>query len=525
MGLYQLLEDTARSFPDRSASVCCGSTWTYGHLKERVVRLAAAFRSLGIKKGDRVAIVHQNCHVFLESYFATAGIGAVLVPINYRLSSKEISQILEDSGSSILIIQDVFITSELKSQSGFLRLKSILLTGSSDTIFGPEGFLSYEAQIGNPSAVPVLEESIQDSDAAQIYYTSGTTGRPKGVVLTHGNNRRHAQEAVAEFGLSGRDNWLHVSPMFHLADAWAVWAVTMAAGTHVIIPCFEIRAVFEAIEEHKVTLSNFIPTMLNLLVKDSQFEKYDLSSLRLVLSGGAPIAPEVVRQVLGSFGCDYMQTYGLTETSPFLTISKLRDNMADLSWEEKFRIKVTTGRPFSSVELKVVKADGSEVEADGKDVGEVIAKGATITPGYWNLEEETSRRIVDGWLHTRDLAVVNSDGYITLVDRMDDVINTGGENVYSVEVENVLYTHPQILEAAVIGLPDPIWGETVAAVVVPKKGVEIEEDEIMRYCMKRLTAFKSPKKVFFTDSLPKTGSAKIYKYRLREKYSRAVKGF
>ena len=518
MGLYKILETTARSQPDQLASVCCGQKWTYKQLKERVDRLAAAFQSLGIKRKDRLAIVHTNCHIYLEAYFAAAGIGAILVPINYRLSPRDISLILNDSGAKVLIAQDEFLSFELKNQAEFHSLKSIIVTGIPDKGLDPRDYLCYESLIEDPTAFRILDEFPQDSDFAQIYYTSGTTGNPKGVILTHGNNGRHAQEAVHEFNLSARDNWLHVSPMFHLADAWAVWAITMAAGTHVIVPFFECKTVLFAIQEHKVTLSNFIPTMLNLLVKDDRLEDYDLSSLRLVLSGGAPIAAEVVKQVMERIGCDYIQTYGLTETSPFLTISKLRENMSGLSHEEKFRFKVTTGRPFSGVQLKVIKADGSEAKADEKDVGEVIVRGETITPGYWNREEETSKRIVAGWLHTRDLAVVNDEGYITFVDRMDDVINTGGENVYSVEVENVLYAYPQVLEAAVIGLPDPVWGEKVMAVVVLKKDKKVEESDIINHCRKRLAHFKSPKKVIFTDSLPKTGSSKIFKFRLREQY-------
>lgn len=519
MGLYKILETTTRSQPDQLASVCCGFMWTYKQLKERVDRLAAAFQSLGIKRKDRLTIVHTNCHVYLESYFAAAKIGAVIVPLNTRLSPRDISLILNDCGAKVLIAQDEFLPSDLKNQAGFQSLESFIVTGRPEGSLNPRDYFFYESLIEDQATIRISDVSPQDSDIAQIYYTSGTTGTPKGVILTHGNNGRHAREAVHEFSLSSRDNWLHVSPMFHLADAWAVWAITMAAGTHVFVPFFESKIVLSAIQEHKVTLSNFIPTMLNLLVKDDRLEDYDLSSLRLVLSGGAPIAAEVVKQVMERIGCEYIQTYGLTETSPFLTISKLRENMSGLSHREKFRFKMTTGRPFSGVQLKVIKADGSEAKADEKDVGEVIVRGETITPGYWNREEETSQRIVAGWLHTRDLAVINAEGYITFVDRMDDVINTGGENVYSVEVEDVLYAHPHVLEAAVIGLPDPVWGGKVTAVVVPKKDKKVEESDIIHHCRKRLAHFKSPKKVFFTDSLPKTGSSKIFKFRLREQYS------
>ena len=271
-------------------------------------------------------------------------------------------------------------------------------------------------------------------------------------------------------------------------------------------------------ERHGVTLSNFIPTMLNILVKRPHVDRFNFSSLRVILSGGAPIATEVIRQVILTFGCDYVQTYGLTETSPFLTVSILEDWMQDLPFEERLKYMATTGRPFGQVQVKVVKKDGAEVKRDGCEVGEIAAKGETITPGYWGRPKETSRRFRNGWFYTGDLAVVDHKGYITITDRKDDVIITGGENVYSVEVEDVLYSHPDILEAAVIGQPDPVWGEKVTAVVVPKENGCLQEDEVIDHCRQSLPSFKAPKKVIFIKELPKTGSAKIYKYKLREMY-------
>jgi acyl-CoA synthetase (AMP-forming)/AMP-acid ligase II len=308
--------------------------------------------------------------------------------------------------------------------------------------------------------------------------------------------------------------------MFHLADAWAVWAITNVGGTHVMVPAFEPDCVLDSIEKHQVTLSNFIPTMLNIMVNYPGLGEYDYSSLRLILSGGAPIAKEVVRRVIEKFGCDYIQTYGLTETSPFLTMSILKEEMKDLPFEERLRYMVTTGRPFLGVRLKVVREDGTEVTSDETEVGEILAKGETVTPGYWYKPEETSERIVDGWLHTKDLAVVNPEGYVTIVDRKDDVIISGGENIYSVEVDDVLYAHPSILEAAVFGSPDPVWGETVTAAIVLKKDEDVLEEEIINFCKERIAPFKSPKTVIFTDCLPKTGSAKICKYKLREQFKR-----
>jgi acyl-CoA synthetase (AMP-forming)/AMP-acid ligase II len=561
--LYDLLRKTAETYPERTAVICGDKRFDYRKFKERVDRLANGFRSLGIRKNDKVAILHKNCHRFLETYFAAAKIGAVLVPMNYRLSANDYAYILDNSQTKLLIAQPEFILSHFQDEdaSAFLdkqdafpphenretlpplkqrdmlpllenqeklpQLEHIVFTDTNTNAESilkiSERCLTYESLLEKTSLSGEIETPIHDSDIAQIYYTSGTTGKPKGVMLTHKNNWVHAENTKKELGLNNEDRWLHVSPMFHLADAWAVWAITNVGATHVMVSGFEPDRVHDAIERHKVTLSNFIPTMLNIMVNHPSVRDFDYSSLRLILSGGAPIAKEVVRKVIEKFGCNYIQTYGLTETSPFLTMSILREDMKVLPFEERLRYMVTTGRPFYGVELKVVREDGKEVTPDESEVGEILAKGDTVTPGYWRMPEETSQRIVDGWLHTKDLAFVNPEGYVTIVDRKDDVILSGGENIYSVEVDDVLYAHPCILEAAVFGLPDPIWGERVTAAVVLKEDEDVKEEEIIRFCKERIAPFKAPKKVIFTDCLPKTGSAKICKYKLREQFKRKHK--
>lgn len=522
MVLYSLLSKTAQSYPDNLAVICEDNKYSYVQLKERVDKLALGLKSLGIEKNDKVAIIHSNCHRFLEAYFAGAKLGAILVPVNYRLSPNDFVYILDNSQAKIVIAQPEFLSWISEKRDEIPGLSNIILTESVGAGDSFVEYLEYESLLKDIVLKEEHPEVVEDNDIAQIYYTSGTTGRPKGVILTHKNNHVHARGTIEELGLSSKDRWLHVSPMFHLADAWAVWSITMIGGTHVMVPSFEPEKVLQAIQDHKVTLSNFIPTMLNILVNFQDVKDYDFSSLRLIMSGGAPIAKEVIRKVLEIFGCDYIQTYGLTETSPFLTMSILKDDMKELPFEEKLRYMVTTGRPFFNVSLKVVKDDGKEVVPNEKEVGEIIVKGDTITPAYWKLPEETEKRILDGWLYTRDLAVINPEGYVTIVDRKDDMIITGGENVYSIEVEDVLYSHPCILEAAVIGLPDLIWGEAVTAVVVIKGGDEVGEDEIINFCKLNLAHFKAPKKVIFTDQLPKTGSAKIYKYKLREMYGKEI---
>lgn len=516
--LYTILEETAKASPSKTAVICGQEIYDYAKLKHRADRLAGSLQSLGIEKNDKIAIIHKNCHRFLETYFAAAKLGAILVPINFRLAPHDFIHILNDAETEILIAQPNLIGWFSGKRNDLKQLKNVILTEPDENNELQEDSIDYEKLIETQSPIIDRRSKNKDKDIAQIYYTSGTTGRPKGVILTHRNNHVHADWAVKELVLSSEDRWLHVSPMFHLADAWAVWSITQAAGVHVMTPDFDPERTLEAIAAHKVTLSNFIPTMLNLLVNFPEVCDHNFSSLRLVLSGGAPIAKEVIRKVIKTFGCSYIQTYGLTETSPFLTMSILKKGMEQLPFEERLNYMATTGRPFAGVQLKVVKENRTPVMLDEKEAGEIIVKGDTITPGYWRLPEESSRRIVDGWLHTGDIAVVNSDGYVTIVDRKDDMIITGGENVYSIEVEDILYSHSCILEAAVIGLPDPVWGETVTAVVVAKSSKEISENDVIKHCEKHLASFKVPKKVIFTHHIPKTGSSKIYKYQLRQLY-------
>lgn len=481
MQLYDILTSTASNIPDHPAVICGSERFTYSEFMNRVDNVAQFLKDLGIGIGDRIAVIHENCHRFLESYFASARIGAVLVPMNYRLTPNDFMYLHEHSAAKVLICQDEFVGWVFEREHVLPNLERIIVSPGSGIgacdgkIWKGDTILNYEELTGNVTRGGRIAEGcepavVDESDIAQIYYTSGTTGVPKGVVLTHGNNLAHAEGAVRELGLTSRDRWLHVSPMFHLADAWAVWSMTRVGGVHVIVPRFEPALVLETIQDRGVTLSNFIPTMLNILVNYQKVRNYDFGTLRLLMSGGAPIAREVVKRVIDVFGCEYIQTYGLTETSPFLTMSILRDWMRTLPFEDRLRYLVTTGRPFHDVELKVVREDGSEVVRDEHEVGEIIVRGKTVTPGYWKAPEITAERIVDGWLHTRDLAVVNEEGYVTIVDRLDDMIITGGESVYCVEVEDVLYSHPDVFEAAVVGLPDPVWGERVVAVVVPKEG-------------------------------------------------------
>ena len=533
--LTETLAKAVKLFPRKRAIVCGGRRWTYQEFSSRVYQLSRCLKRMGLKKDDKVAILHPNCHTFLEAYYAIPQIGAVSVPINTRLSPGEIAFILKDSESKLLIADSMFRNPLEPIRKEIRGIKKILWTGEgegnpSPPVPHPKASarggtcgkrsidLNYEEALRQEDSGPLPAPSIDGEDIAQIYYTSGTTGRPKGVMLSHKNVTTHALGTIAEVHLTDSDVWVHVAPLFHLADAWATWAMTWVGGTHVLVREFDARAVLETLQREKVTLTNLIPTMLNLMVNHPDAGKFDYGSLRVLLSGGAPIAPEVVRRIVETFKCDYIQTYGMTETSPYLTLSILKEHLRQLSDEDQLRFKSKTGREFIGVELKVVNEQGDEIKKDEKEVGEIIVKGDIVTKGYWKLPEETKKSIKEGWLHTGDMAVIDEERYVTIVDRKKDMILTGGENVYSTEVENILYMYPAILECAVVGVPDQKWGEAVKAIVVLKPGQKATEQEIIQFCKERIAHYKAPKSIDFIGALPRTGSGKIHKKNLRDKY-------
>ena len=501
-GLYQLLQDAVKNHPHRLAVIDGHRRLTYAQVGQRVRALAAYLAGRGLGKGDRVALLDNNSLPFYEGYFAAAAVGVVLCPVNTRLSPAEVRFILEDSDPKLVLCRDEY--SELIA--GF----------SSENILWMGG--QYEAAVQEYRGF--IGEELNDASLAHLYYTSGTTGRPKGVMLTHGNVQAHAEAAVEELSITAEDRWAHIAPMFHLADAWATFAVTLAGGRHVMLPAFEAEAALGLIQAEGVTLSNLVPTMLNLMLKHPDRRRFPCPSLRLLLSGGAPISPDLVRRIMDQFqGAEYVQTYGLTETAPYLTLSKLNPEQRALPPEQQLALRARTGRAFAAVALRVVDEQGAPVPADDAAVGEIQARGPTVTPGYWRRPEETRAAFADGrWLRTGDLATVDSHGFLNIVDRCKDMILSGGENVFSIEVENALYASPAVLEAAVFGLPDETWGERVCAAVVLRPGREAGAEVLRELCRRCLARYKVPREIFFLEELPKTGSGKITKRRLREMF-------
>jgi acyl-CoA synthetase (AMP-forming)/AMP-acid ligase II len=519
MKLWATLERAASLYPQTPALIDGARTLTYVQARERCERLHAFLEGLGLEPGMRVAVLAWNGIEFFELYYACLRAGLVLVPLNVRLSAAELVEILRDAEARFLFADRSFST---HAQECRARMGALAVCWHGDA---PAGWNSaamttgrdfeYEREaIGSGGAVPAAR-AISAEDLVHLYYTSGTTGRSKGVMLTNRNVATHALGAIAELQLSDADRWAHIAPMFHLADAWATFAITWAGGTHVFLPRFEPLPALDLFVAQRITITNLVPTMLNLMLRDKSAPGRDYSALRAILSGGAPIAPTLVRAIQETFCCTYIQTYGMTETSPYLTLSVLKDHLRRRSPAEKFHYSARTGRPFATVELRVVGEDGREVAADDRSVGEIRVRGDTVTPGYWNRPEETRAAFVDGWLCTGDLATIDAEGYVQIVDRKKDMILSGGENVYSTEVENALYAHPAVLEAAVVGRPDEILGERVYAAVVLRTGAQATSEELRAHCRTLLAGYKTPKEIDFLNSLPRTGTGKIAKRLLR----------
>jgi acyl-CoA synthetase (AMP-forming)/AMP-acid ligase II len=499
--IWSLFEEAERRHAAAPAAVEGDVRLTYAELGAHVRALALRLQETGIRPGERVAILEANTSAYLAAYFAAPCVGAVLVPLNTRLAPRELAEILADAEARVLLSTGAF-AGTLAALAAAVPTCTVLR-------------LEDAAAARSTSAAPQPRPPAPD-DLAQLYYTSGTTGRAKGVMLTHANVCTHARSAIAELGLSRADRWGHFAPMFHLADAWASFALTAVGGLHVLAPRFEPGAALALVEREGITITNLVPTMLARMVDDPIARTFDPSSLRRILSGGAPIAPALVERIMQVFRCEYVQTYGMTETSPYLTLSLLHPHLERLAPAEQLRYRARTGRPFAGVELEVVDEAGRPVPRDDASVGEIRVRGPTVTRGYWRRPAETAAALRDGWLYTGDLAVIDAEGYVNIVDRKKDMILTGGENVYSTEVEHALCSHPAVLEAAAFGVPDPTWGEAVRAAVVLKRGARASAEELAAHCRTRIAGYKVPRAIELREELPRTGSGKLAKNVLRE---------
>jgi acyl-CoA synthetase (AMP-forming)/AMP-acid ligase II len=507
MMLTQLLHRGKRLMPQQIATCYGARSQSYAQLNDRVARLAAGLIELGMRAGDRVGILSLNSDRYIESMFAIWWAGGVVNPINIRWSAREIAFSLEDCGTRLLIVDDSFapMVRELSDRARCLR--TVIHAGEEAA---PPGTFDYEQLIAERA--PAADAGRGGDDLAGVFYTGGTTGHAKGVMLSHANLYGNALACLAEGLVEEGDVFLHVAPMFHLADIAFLVMATLRGLRQVICPRFSPELAFAAIEQHAVSCVLLVPTMLQMLVDDPRRSEYQLQSLRRVVYGASPISKAVLDRAMACFpNVRFSQCYGQTEMSPVVSVLKPLYH-ADPALRAKLR---SAGQPMLGVELRILDPDGRECPPNA--VGEIVVRGPGVMQGYWDKPEQTAAALRDGWLMTGDGAYLDEDGFLFVVDRLKDMIVSGGENVYSAEVENAIAQHPAVASCAVIGIPDQRWGEAVHAVVVLKPGAAAITDEAIRqHCQALIANYKCPRSVEFRDALPLSGAGKILKMVLRE---------
>jgi long-chain acyl-CoA synthetase len=455
-------------------------------------------------------VLALNSDRYYEYFYAVPWAGGVFVPINIRLAPPEVAFWLNDSGAEILFIDDNFLD-VLQALDGKLEtVREIIYMGDGPV---PDGMHGYEDILAAAEAVPDALRG--GDDLAGLFYTGGTTGRSKGVMLSHSNLICNSYNVIGGMHFKPGIRWLHAAPMFHIADGLAVFGVTMVTGVHIFIPGFTPVDSLKAISEHKISHSLFVPTMMNALVNHPDIANYDLSSLTSVAYGASPMPEAVIKQAMEVIpNAEFTHAYGQTECAPLSTHTGPEYHVFEGPNAGKYK---SAGRAALGVEIMICDDDGNEVPRG--EVGEVCVRGPNIMLGYWNRPDLTELAIRDGWMRSGDGAYMDADGFIYIVDRMKDMIISGGENIYSAEVEDVLHQIPAIAEAAVVGLPDERWGERVHAIVRLREGETAEEAAIIAHCREQIAAFKCPKSVSFrTEPMPLSGAGKILKTELRKPF-------
>ena len=512
----RFLRYAEQQFPKRTAVVCGKERFTYIQFAERVSKLAGSLRKADVQTGDRVAFLSTNCHRLLEAYYGVIEAGAVLLPLNIRLAPQELAYILNDAGARILFLQSHFLELVESFRSKLTSIKNFYSLDS-DSELEWLSRQSYEALL--TSAPPYRTDimGVDENSLAELFYTSGTSAEPKGVMLTHRNIYLHALNAGLALNTDREAVELHTIPLFH-ANGWGVpHFLTLLGGKHVMIQKFDPPEVFRLMETERVNYCSLVPAMATALVNCPERQKYDLNSLKRISIGGAASSPTLVREVEEKLGCTCFSGYGLTETSPVLSLSPMKPGG---SWEEQQRFagQAMTGYAIPGVELRVVDESDRDVPRDGQSMGEIVTRTDGVMEGYWQQPEATGEALHGGWFHTGDMATWNEDGYLLIVDRKKDIIVSGGENVSSLEVEKVLLSHPAVLEVAVLPVPHLTWGEVPKALVVLKANAQADEIELIEHCRSRLAHYKCPRSVEFLECLPRTGTGKVLKRDLRKKY-------
>ena len=506
LALASNLSRTVRLFGDRIAVLDPKGRFTWTEFADRVRRCAGLLGDFGLRPGDRFAIVSHNSYRNAELMHGGYWAGLVPVPVNYRLAPSEIAYILNNAECRLVVLDESFSS----------LLKSTELASWADRVLLMQQ-AQYEARLGEAKVAPMHEAD--DKDDALLVYTGGTTGRAKGVRLTHRNIMINALQIAFVAQPRADDLILHVAPMFHSADLLTTpWV--MAGAAHLYLPEFSGRAALQAIQEHRVTCSVLTPTMIVMMLQQPDFDDYDLSSLRQVIYGSSPMAVEWILQSLERFpGVEFIQAYGLTETSPLLTMLEMAEHETALQSGDH-RLLKSVGRPLPGVDMRIV--DGNHRELPPGEPGEVVVRAPNVARGYLKRPEATAEAFRQGWFYTGDIGRMDAHGFLYLLDRKKDLIITGGELVYSLEVESVLYENPKVQECAVVGIPDDAYGEALLAAIVPTAGESPTAGELIEHCRGLIGGYKIPRRFVFVDELPKSAVNKILKHELRRLYTQTI---
>ena len=483
-------------------------SFTWAELADRVARLAGAFAALGLTRGGRVILLSLNSHRSLECFFAALHAGGVITPLNHRLAPGELQRQVADCAPEIIVLGDDFTGFAADFAAAAGGRPALLHTGDGPA---PAGLLSLEALIAE--AAPIADARRGGDELACLLYTSGTTSAAKGVMLSHANLVANTANTLAELELGPDTVHLHHGPLFHVAPAARLFSVTHAAGTHVLLPRFVAGEVIAEMARTRVTHGTFVPTMFRAMLDDPALPGADLSALRVISYGSAPMPETLLAEMMRALpGARFLQSYGMTELSPVVTILGWRDHLPENRDKDVLR---SAGRPVLLSEVAVVDANDKPLPPG--QAGEIVARGPNVMLGYWNRPELSAEALRGGWMHTGDIGYFDERGYLFVVDRLKDMIISGGENVFSLEVENILTAHPAVSQCAVFGRPHDHWGEAVHAVVTLKAGMQATAGELIEHCRAHMAHYKCPRTLDIrTDPMPLSGANKIWKARLKE---------
>ena len=512
MYLTQALKRSAQVNENGLATKDGNRSFTWKQSMQRISKLAGGLKKLDFKTDERAAILSLNSDRYFEILYAAPWAGGIFVPINTRLAPPEIEFWLNDSESSILFVDKNFsnIAKELIETGKVPSIKKCIYISDGEV---PDNMENYEDIV--KSSDPIDDALRGYDDIAGIFYTGGTTGRSKGVMLSHRNLVTNAFNTLASFKFEDTLRWLHAAPMFHIADVTGVITITQLAGEHYFIPGFTPDAVLKSIESNKITDTILVPTMINMLVYNTEVKKHDLSSLRQISYGASPMPESVILKAMEVIPkCTFAHAYGQTECAPLLTVAGPECHVLEGPLAYKFK---STGKPVPGVEIKIVDENSQEVPRG--EVGEIAARGPNVMLGYWRQKELTNKSIKNDWMHTGDGGYMDEEGFIFIVDRVKDMIISGGENIYSAEVENAIYQLEGVIECAVIGIPNEQWGEAVHAIVRIDQHSNISEQNVIDHSKNLIAWFKCPKSVSFREEpMPLSGAGKILKTKLREPF-------